>query len=288
MAEKAMSEFQPVRPFLKWAGSKRQILSTLSNYWTNEFDRYIEPFVGSGSLFFYLNPRQGILADINSDLMDTYKQIKHNVDGVSSELARMAKGKREYYRIRSLDTKHLSASQRAARFIYLNRLSFNGLYRTNQSGGFNVPFGGERAGSIPNKETLQLCSKALHRVQLLSGDFESALAKARPGDFVYLDPPYSVKARRIFNEYDRSAFSSNELLRLRLWLDKLTDQGIVFLLSYAKSKEAQLLMEGYPKQEITVRRNIAGFSKHRRNAKEWLASNKELVIGRHNGSQKKR
>jgi DNA adenine methylase len=288
MVGKAIGEIQSIRPFLKWAGSKRLILSTLAGYWSDDFERYIEPFAGSSSLFFYLQPKRAILGDINSDLIETYKQIKHNVDDVSSDLARMTKGKDEYYRIRSIDIKTLSPSQRAARFIYLNKLSFNGLYRTNQKGVFNVPFGGEKAGPVPTKESLQRCSKALQRVQLFSGDFGLVLERAQPGDFVYLDPPYSVKSRRIFNEYDKSSFSTAELKRLRQWLDKLTKLGVVFLLSYAKSSEAKLLMDGYPTKEINVRRNIAGFSQYRRNAKEWLASNRDLLNERKNVSEKNR
>lgn len=286
MVTKARVGLQSVKPFLKWAGSKRQILGALSCYWSDEYNKYLEPFLGSGSLFFYLRPKQAILGDINSDLIDTYNQIKCNVGKVYLELSNMKTGRNEYYRIRSINISTLTPSQRAARFIYLNRFSFNGLYRTNLKGEFNVPFGGEKAGQLPSKQLLEECSKALQKAQLLSGDFELALEKAQAGDFVYLDPPYAVTTRRIFNEYDRSGFNTNDLKRLREWLDKLTERGVVFLLSYAESEEAEFLMKGYPAQEITVRRNIAGFSKHRRTAKEWLASNKELVNERHNGRQK--
>jgi DNA adenine methylase len=272
-----MESGQRIKPFLKWAGSKKQILSTLASYWSNEFNSYVEPFVGSGSLYFYLTPQKAILGDINSELIATYRQIKNDFNGVSSNLSKMVRDKDEYYRIRALDVKTLSPSQRAARFIYLNRLSFNGLYRTNQKGEFNVPFGGEKSGSLPNQESLQACSIFLQRTILVSGDFELVLEKTKSGDFVYLDPPYSVKARRIFNEYDRSGFNENDIKRLKQWLEKLTTRGVVFLLSYAKSSEAKFLMDGYPIQEITVRRNIAGFSEHRHDAKEWIASNMDSI-----------
>ncbi len=231
-----METIQHTKPFLKWAGSKKKILPILSSYWSDKFKRYIEPFLGSGSLYFYVSPKEAILGDINSELMATYEQIKNDVDNVSFELSKLVREKSEYYRIRSLDPKTLTSAQRAARFIYLNRLSFNGLYRTNQKGEFNVPFGGEKGGLLPNQELLHACSSYLQRAKFVSGDFELVLKKAKLGDFVYLDPPYSVKARRIFNEYDRSSFNEEDIKRLKQWLDKLTIQGVVFLLGYAQKR----------------------------------------------------
>jgi len=283
-----MSKGEPIRPFLKWAGSKRSIVSILSSYWCEDFTTYIEPFVGSGSLFFYLRPKRALLADINSDLMFTYRRIKEDPEAIASELDKMPRGKDNYYKIRSSKYPVASSFGRAARFVYLNKLSFNGLYRTNKKGEFNVPYGGEKAGRLPTRETLRQCSEALRGTSLLSGDFSLALEKARAGDFVYLDPPYSVKARRVFAEYDRTCFSERDLRRLRQWLDRLTQRGVVFLLSYAKCMEATLLTKGYKVREITVRRNIAGFSVHRRYAKEWLATNEDLIVGRRDGTPKPR
>ena len=267
---------KPVKPFLRWAGSKRQLLPILSSYWSCQFERYLEPFLGSGSLFFHLRPRCAVLGDINSGLMEAYKQVRDCLEEVLFELSRMRKGKDQYYRIRSIDTSSLTASQSAARLIYLNRFAFNGLYRTNRNGEFNVPYGGEKSGNIPKRELLAACSSALQGVSLISGDFELVLSQASAGDFVYLDPPYSVKARRVFNMYGPSSFGINDLQRLRLWLDELTERGVEFLLSYARCEEANLLMDGYAATEVTVRRNIAGFSGSRRRAGEWLISNKEV------------
>lgn len=269
-----MNRPKPMKPFLRWAGSKRQLLPVLSGYWSSDFKRYLEPFLGSGSLFFHLRPGRAILGDINSDLMSTYEQVRDNLEEVLFELSRMQKGKDEYYRIRSIDTSSLTLPQHAARFIYLNCFAFNGLYRTNRRGEFNVPYGGEKSGNFPKRELLTACSKALQDASLISGDFEVVLSQARTGDFVYLDPPYSVKARRVFNEYDPSGFGTRDLQRLRHWLDRLTKYGIEFLLSYAECEEAELLMDGYAAREVTVRRNIAGFSGSRRRAGEWLISNK--------------
>lgn len=270
---------KPTKPFLRWAGSKRQLLPVLSRYWSDDFERYLEPFLGSGSLFFHLCPTHAILGDINSDLIATYEQVRDSLEKAVLELSKMRKGKDEYYRIRSIDPSSLTAPQRAAHFIYLNRFAFNGLYRTNRKGEFNVPYGGEKSGSIPGRELLTACSSALQGGSLVSGDFQLVLSEARAGDFVYLDPPYSVKARRVFKEYDPSSFGPDDLERLRYWLDELTKRGVEFLLSYAKCAEAELLMDGYTATEVTVRRNIAGFSGKRRRAGEWLISNKEVLAG---------
>ena len=275
-----MNSLVTVTPFLRWAGSKRQILTTLSTHWSIKFKRYLEPFLGSGSLFFYLQPKCAILGDINPELIATYKQVRDNLLEVLLELSTMHKGKNEYYKIRSIDSNSLPPPQRAARFIYLNRYSFNGLYRTNQNGDFNVPYGGEKSGNIPRKESLEACCNALQTAQLISGDFELVLSQARAGDFVYLDPPYNVKAHRVFNEYNPSNFGAHDLQRLRWWLDKLTKIGVEFLVSYAQFEEAEFLMKGYTAKEITVRRNIAGFSGNRRKAGEWLITNKEILASR--------
>ncbi len=187
--------------FLRWAGSKRQILPILSNYWDGKFQRYIEPFAGSASLFFKLRPREAILADLNKDLMRTFKQVKHHPEKVSLALSKLKKGREEYLKLREMKENDLSAADRAARFIYLNRYCFNGLYRTNHAGAFNVPYGGDRSGDIPSGELLKTCSSALKTAQLLLGDFERTLELAVKGDFVYMDPPFSVESRRVFKEY---------------------------------------------------------------------------------------
>lgn len=271
------SRVKSIKPFLRWAGSKQQLLPILSTYWSNNHERYLEPFLGSGGLFFFLFPDQAILGDINNDLIKTYEQVKNNVDEVLCELTDMLNSKDEYYRIRSIDTSTLTPPKFAARFIYLNRFAFNGLYRTNRKGVFNVPYGGQKSGKLPNQPCLTACSRILQGATLISGDFELVLQNARKGDLVYLDPPYSVKAQRVFNEYAPAAFGEDDLKRLKCWLDKLTETGIEFFLSYAKCDEANILMDGYSVREVTVRRNIAGFTGNRRRAGEWLISNKEIL-----------
>lgn len=266
------STHEKARPFLRWAGSKKQILPTLETFWNSSFTRYVEPFVGSACLFFRVQPQSGLLGDINKDLISTYEEIKHRVDEVIEELGHFSKGRDEYLRVRGLDVTGLSKSQLAARFIYLNRFCFNGLYRTNLKGVFNVPYGGEKAGELPTEISLRNCSQALHNAELICGSFETVLEQVTDGDFVYMDPPFSVAARRVFKEYNATVFGPREITVLRKWLDNLASRNIRFLVSYAESDEAEFLSKNFYSRTISVRRNIAGFSTQRKRSNEMLIS----------------
>ena len=261
------------QPFLRWAGSKRQIVPTLARYWKVGFKRYVEPFAGSACLFFSLNPPSAILGDLNVDLISTYLEIKYRLDGVLRELAMLHRSRREYNRLRAVSPGHLDRSARAARFIYLNRYCFNGIYRTNLKGEFNVPYGGQKSGNLPSSELLRECSRRLKKARLLACDFEMVLQGAERGDLVYLDPPYAIRARRVFNEYDPSTFGTRDIVRLRSWMEKLDARGISFVVSYAESDEANVLRRGFDCQTVSVRRNIAGFASHRIDSSELLISN---------------
>jgi DNA adenine methylase len=260
------------RPFLRWAGSKKQLLPVLLPYWNNEFVRYIEPFAGSARLFFEASPKKGILADINEDLIQTYMEVKHRLPNVVRSLARMKKSRRDFNRIRRLRPKALSKSQRAARFIYLNRYCFNGLYRTNLSGRFNVPYGRD-GGKLPTREVLALCSKRLRNTKLRSADFAETLREAKAGDFVYMDPPFHVQNKRVFKEYGERAFDADDLARLRNCMLQLDQEGARFLISYAKCPEAKVLTGGFYVKTVSVKRSIAGFRGARRRSYELLISN---------------
>jgi len=263
-----------IRPFLRWAGSKRKLIYRLSEYWSDKYARYVEPFAGSACLFFELAPSRAILGDINRELIETYEQVRENTSAVLSALSTLQRGKRRYLRLRAVEPASLAAAERAARFIYLNRCCFNGLYRTNRKGLFNVPYGGEKSGHLPSEHTLLQCGKLLRRAKLVAGDFETVLTRTQSGDFVYLDPPFSVKARRVFREYGPSVFGQEDVERLRGWLALLDKRGAAFLVSYADSKEARHLARDYHVRAAAVQRNIAGFAKARTRARELLISNR--------------
>jgi DNA adenine methylase len=264
----------PCTPFLRWAGSKRSLIPVLQKYWKNSHRRYLEPFAGSACLFFALKPPRAILGDLNSELISTYLEIKYRLEAVNNELEKLpAADKAHYLRLRSVSTKDLKAAERAARFIYLNRFCFNGIYRTNLNGDFNVPFSGARCGTVPSAEALKKCATRLRTARLVHGDFEKVLEYAQPGDLVYMDPPFAVRERRVFRQYDPSTFTHKDIARLREWMDYLTAEKIDFVVSYAECDEANLLKKGYEYQTVTVRRNIAGFAAHRAKTNEIMISN---------------
>ena len=260
-------------PFLRWAGSKRKRLPVLLGALPGKFDRYVEPFAGSACLFFALGPKQAVLADINGDLINAYLCLKADAEKVIKHLASFECNKTEYYRVRAQSTSRMSAEKRAARFIYLNRFCFNGLYRTNKLGRFNVPYGGYRAGLLPEPNMLRCCASALRNAAIASVSFDRTLTDVRAGDFVYLDPPYSIQSRRVFNEYSHFGFGGKELECLRAHLRRLDKLGIPFLVSYGVSREARELAKGFKQREIVVQRQIAGFATNRRKSRELLITN---------------
>ena len=260
-------------PFLRWAGSKRQLIPTLSQFWRPTFLRYVEPFAGSACFFFAIRPRKALLGDINPELIATYMEVKYRRDRILAILRRLPNDRQTYLRMRSLNLDRLDRATRAARFIYLNRFCFNGLYRTNGKGQFNVPYGGVKCGSLPSEALLTECSKTLESARLMCTDFQEVLNRTELGDFVYMDPPFTIRSKRVFKEYSPIIFSLKDLKRLRACMEALASRKIRFVVSYAESEEADLLIKGFDYTTVTVRRNIAGFTDSRRCSKEILVFN---------------
>jgi DNA adenine methylase len=195
--------------------------------------------------FFHVQPAQAILADLNGELMGMYATVQKSPGHVARALKSLPFGRDEYYQIRQERPDDLSPVQRAARFIYLNRFCFNGLYRTNAAGTFNVPFGAPRNASVPTALHLKKCSSVLKNKILLAGDFENIVcANVSAGDFVYLDPPFFQTEGRVFRQYNSKPFMKQDLDRLRLLLECIDLVGATFLLSYAKNQEADELLRG--------------------------------------------
>jgi DNA adenine methylase len=192
-----------------------------------------------------------------------------------NRLARLRRDSDTYYRWRARDPRDEDAETRALRFLYLNRNCFNGIYRTNRDGAFNVPFGGKAGkpvGALEREDFLNAAS-LLRRARLVAGDFAKTLSFARTGDFVYLDPPFAVGSRRVFRQYSEKPFDTSDVDRLAHQLRRLDRIGAEFLVSYADCSEARDLAHAWNSTKLFVRRNIAGFSGHRRMACEWLISN---------------
>jgi DNA adenine methylase len=245
----------------------------LVKYWSSDYLRYMEPFAGSATLFFNISPSRALLSDLNPHLIETFIQVRDALPAVLAALRPLNNRRDIYLRLRGEDPLRLSPPKRAARFIYLNRYCFNGLYRTNSHGQFNVPYGGAKSGSLPTPAFLRLCSHHLSPSTISCCDFESALEEAKPGDFIYMDPPFSVARRRVFKEYHQATFGPSDLHRLRGLLLDLDNRGVAFLVSYARSKEANSLAGGFHVETRRVRRHISGFASARAYAQELLISN---------------
>lgn len=179
-----------IKPFLKWAGGKTQLLTELSEFIPFDFNKYIEPFLGGGALYFFLNPRKAVIADLNEELIITYQAIQNNVNEVVEKLKEYKHEESFYYKIRALKPQNLSLSERAARLIFLNKTCFNGLYRVNKKGEFNVPYG-KGNGEFLNEESLRNANEFLQGTEIIYSDYLGLLKNhAKEGDFVFLDPPY--------------------------------------------------------------------------------------------------
>jgi len=235
--------------------------------------------MGSAVLFFAIEPSKAILSDINSDLVDTFCAVRNHPRAIHNRLLRFPLGEESYYRIRKEDAVRLPALDRAARFIYLNRFCFNGLYRTNKKGHFNVPYASAKTGRLPTLDELYKTATILSHAEIKGKDFEEVLQDVQPQDFVYMDPPYAVKNRRIFRQYGPDCFGLEDLHRLASALPLLDQCGATFLVSYALCREALEVFDRWHIIRIRTQRSIAGFSKHRRKAIEILVSNRELPAG---------
>jgi len=265
-----------ISPVFRWAGSKRKSLPVLADFWKPTFNRYVEPFVGSAALFFRVEPAVALLGDINADLIEAYEVIRDRPDDVHRAVSRIPRTETHYYKVRALETAEMNSLTKAVRFVYLNRYCFNGIYRTNRDGKFNVPYANKKPGTIPPIEDFRKCASLLERATLKSSDFGSILSTVRKGDFVYLDPPYAVNSRRVFKQYGKKEFGEPDLARLGLHLENINRKGASFVASYADCREARSLFAKWITRKIQVRRNVAGFVSARRLAVEIVATNIEL------------
>jgi DNA adenine methylase len=266
-----------MKPFLRWAGSKRKLLPQIRRFWKPTYARYVEPFMGSACLYFALNPRRAILNDINQDLVDAFLQIKNHPRAVFNRLQTIPKGKRSYYRLRKQHAIR-NPIDRAARFVFLNRFCFNGIYRTNENGEFNVPFAPEGTGDLPTWTELKDYAQRLGSARIYCEDFETILDRTQEGDFVYLDPPFAMDNRRIFRQYGPQTFGLQDIGRLNNALRRMHRRQVRFVLSYAYCPEAVAHFSNWSITKVRTRRNVAGFSGHRRHAFEILAANHDLEV----------
>lgn len=246
------------KPFLKWAGGKMQLINEILDKAPTKFNKYIEPFVGGGAVYFNINSKDSIISDSNEELIICYKQIKYNVSNVISILENYKNDEDFYYHIRSLNINDLADEERAARLIYLNKTCYNGLYRVNKKGAFNVPFG-KRSGNFLDKETLHNSSAYLQNTSIYHCDYKMVLKDyAEPGDFIFLDPPYHPIGKfSDFKRYTKEFFYEKDQIELAEIFRELVDKGCYVMLTNSAHPFILDLYRDYKIDMIQTKRLIS-------------------------------
>ncbi|MBI1902152.1 MAG: Dam family site-specific DNA-(adenine-N6)-methyltransferase [Planctomycetia bacterium] len=273
LSHRACTPFSTVpRAFLKWAGSKRSLLPELVPILPTCFRTYREPFLGSGSLFFLLEPERAVLSDSCADLIATFAAVRDNVDAVVQYLRPMRPDRERFYQLRSHPSR--GRFKRAAEFIYMNKVCWNGLYRVNSQGRFNVPYGQPRpACRIADPENLRACARLLRTpsVRLSCCDFENTLATAKPGDLVYLDPPYVTRHNNNgFVDYNENLFSWQDQERLARLACELAREGVHVIVSNAHHDDLLDLYPGFARLRLLRASTLAASATYRGTVSEAM------------------
>lgn len=256
---------------LRWAGSKRDLIPELLR-WLPGGGRYVEPFAGSACLFFERQPASAVLADANAELMGAYVALRAKPEDVADRVWQWATDRDTYYEVRALDPELLEPETRAARFIYLNRLCFNGVYRTNRQGHFNVPYG-SRPGAMPSRDRFRAAGRRLAAAQLRCGDFDATTHDVRAGDVVYLDPPYTQRPEAAYGLYGYGSFTALDLPRFASTCRRLDATGAAVVVSYADTPEIRELLADWRVVELSARARVAARTDRRHKRQELLLLN---------------
>lgn len=299
------------KPFIKWVGGKGQLIEQLEALLPADFDKwenvtYIEPFVGGGAMLFHMlqkhsNIKKAVINDINSDLTTCYKVVKSKPNELVNSLKTIQK---EYYELKTEDsrkdffikmreefnTKTLDDIRNTTLFFFLNRTCFNGLYRVNKSGHFNVPFGKYEKPTICDPVTIYADSELLQNVEILSGDFEQTLEKAHDTTLFYFDPPYRpLSTTSSFNDYSKESFNDNSQIRLKEFCDRIQNAGYKFMLSNSDCKGKNendnffdILYEAYMIERVWATRNVNANASKRGKLTEILVRNYEATKANRN------
>ncbi len=261
--EVILSMLSRVPTLVKWAGGKKQLLTQLDELFPQKIERYIEPFVGGGAVAFHVieqfAPKFVLLSDVNEELINAYNVVKNNVPELIEALNNLAKqhSKEFYYKIRDVDPKTLPNLDEAARFIYLNRTCFNGLYRVNSKGKFNVPIGSYKNPQIVDIKSLLKINRLLRNATIKVMSFEKVLDYARSGDFIYFDPPYfPVKDGKSFTKYTKNDFSEKDQKTLAEMFHKLDALGCKLMLSNSDTEFIRKLYSKYKLNLVKAKRLI--------------------------------
>lgn len=258
---------------MKWAGGKTQLLPQILSRFPAQFNRYHEPFVGGGAVFFNLHPKQATLSDVNPDLVGAYQAIRDDVDGVIEALQAHRSEEAYFYSVREQQVEMLSTTEAAARIIFLNRTCFNGLYRVNRKGKFNVPFGRYSNPTICNEQNLRRVSDALKDVRIKHQSVREMGRQVRRGDLVYFDPPYDpISKTASFTAYAKGGFGDAEQEQLAEMFARFVGRGVHCVLSNSDTPFIRKLYEGFNIETVYARRAINSRADRRGPVSEVLVS----------------
>ncbi len=258
------------KPFLKWAGGKSRIANKIVQFFPKDFDKYYEPFLGSGAIYFTISPQKGVLNDLNKYLIGVYETIRDNPHGLIKALSKIDK---EYHSLPNLDKKaeyyyetrkrynkmNTADTKKAALFIFLNKAGYNGMYRENRNGDYNIPFGKREKCLICDKDNILTVSEDLSDIKLSSGDYAKALTSAKKNDLVYLDPPYiPVSKTSNFTQYQKEGFGREEQIKLKKIALDLHNKGCKVVISNSYCEESMNLYsdKAFTINKISVTRQI--------------------------------
>ena len=264
---------EPLSPFLKWPGGKRWVLKKLPEVFSIQFNNYYEPFLGSGAVFFHLCPEKSVLSDVNEELINLFTQMRDHPQELAKQLQAHQKkhSKTYYYEIRDKD--YVSPMERAGRFLYLNRTCFNGMYRENKNGKFNVPIG-TKDNCIYDIDKFEHYSNALKNAELMTCDFRSTIKKAESGDLLFVDPPYTIgqAQQNSFIKYNSKLFSWNDQEDLCSEIVAARNRGVIIISTNAYCDELLEMYkkEGFYVQPIEKKSTISGVIDKRRKTTELL------------------
>ena len=269
-----------IGPFLRWAGGKRQLRKILLNFLPADIGQraYREPFLGGGSLFFAVQPKVAVLSDANEHLIRCYEFVRDEPELVARNLELHASNDSEtyYYRVRDKYNRSLPSVEQAARFIYLNKTCFNGIFRVNSKGKFNVPYGQKDSPAIPNEEELTIASGVLKNASLDACSFEKALESSSRGDFIYLDPPYPpLNGTAYFTHYTSDRFLEEDQRKLADYVRELDKGGCLLMISNADMPLVRRLYGAYNLVSLPVTRFLT-CKAIRHKVKELIITNYEV------------
>ncbi len=266
--------------FVKWVGGKKQLLSQFEKFFPNQINRYFEPFVGGGAVAFHIlnnyKPKEVYLFDINEELINCYNQIKNNPSQLISKLQehKIKHNEEYFYHVRNQNPKQLNELDKASRFIYLNKTCFNGLYRVNSKGGFNVPMGKYKNPLISPKDDITQINSLLQKTNIKCASFKEVLKFAKKGDFVYFDPPYyPLKKGASFTTYTKDNFLEKEQIELSEVFKKLDKKGCKVMLSNSDTELIKSLYKDYNVSFVKATRMINCNGQNRGKINEVVITN---------------